>query len=107
MKVVDTNYERVIIMKNLKKVLLLLVMICLVVSVTDAATVTSYTASASPGDAVDGNGNTVDVWTVTGDGGAGRSFLQGVQDGNPTCGRFGTLTAAAEHTQRTTSPEAP
>lgn len=63
-------------------VILLSVIICLAVSVTDAATVTSYTASASPGDALDGNGNTVDVWTVTGDGGAGRSFLQGFQDGN-------------------------
>jgi hypothetical protein len=69
-------------MKSLKMVLLLWGMICLVVSVTNAATVTSYTASASPGDALDGNGNSVDVWTVTGDGGASRSFLQGYQDGN-------------------------
>ncbi len=41
----------------------------------------SYTATGSPGSAPDGN-DTVDVWTVTGDGGSGRSLLKGGQDGN-------------------------
>lgn len=65
-------------MKNLGKVVVLLV--CLVISIAGAATNTSYTASNSPGSAPDGNG-TVDVWTVTGDGGASRSFMSN-QDGN-------------------------
>lgn len=69
-------------MKNLKMVILALVLCLSVVSV-EAADVVLYSASNSPGTAPDGNNNTVDVWTVTGDGGAGRSFLKDVQDGNP------------------------
>lgn len=69
-------------MKNLKRVFLLLTIACAAMSIVDAATVTSYSASDSPGSAPDGNSGTADVWTVTGDDGANRSFLQGVQDGN-------------------------
>ncbi len=68
-------------MKDLKRKMLLLVMVCMMVSVVNAALVTSYTASDSPGSSPDGNGNTTDVWTVTGFDGANRSYLQGAQDG--------------------------
>ncbi len=68
-------------MKDVKRVCLVLGVVCMMMSVGHAALVTSYTASDSPGSNPDGNGNTVDVWTVTGAGGASRSYLQGVQDG--------------------------
>ena len=68
-------------MKDLKLVLLVMAVICFVASATNAATITSYTASDSPGSTPDGNGNTVDVWTVTGSDGPNRSYLQGWQDG--------------------------
>lgn len=67
-------------MKDLKRVLLLWGMACAMTSIAGAALVTSYTASDSPGSTPDGNG-TADVWTVTGDDGANRSYLQAVQDG--------------------------
>ena len=67
-------------MKDLKKVLFMVC--CMMVSVVNAALVTSYTASDSPGSDPDGNGNTVDVWTVTGVDGANRSYLKNPQDGN-------------------------
>lgn len=69
-------------MKDWKRVYVLLVMACMTVSAVNAAVVTSYTASDSPGSAPDGNGNTVDVWTVTGVDGANRSYLKNPQDGN-------------------------
>jgi len=69
-------------MKDLKRVVLLWVMLCMTASVVNAALVASYTASDSPGSAPDGNGNTVDVWTVTGVDGANRSYLKNPQDGN-------------------------
>jgi hypothetical protein len=68
-------------MKELRA-LLLLVMACVMVSIANAATVASYTASDSPGSAPDGNGGAVDVWTVTGVDGANRSYLKNPQDGN-------------------------
>ena len=69
-------------MKHVNKMFLMLTVVCAMASIVNAATVTSYTASDSPGSAPDGNGNTVDVWTVTGDDGPSRSFLAGTQDGN-------------------------
>lgn len=55
---------------------------CMVASVANASMLASYSASDSPGSAPDGNGDT-DVWTVTGFGGADRSFYQGDSyDGN-------------------------
>ncbi len=66
----------------MKKICLLLMAGCMVTSVANASTIVSYSASDSPGSSPDGNGNSVDVWTVTGDGGAGRSYLKGLQDGN-------------------------
>ncbi len=69
-------------MRTVKMTLLLLAALCLGVASVEAADVVSYTAYASPGSAPDGNNGAVDVWTVTGDGGAGRSYLQGNQDGN-------------------------
>ena len=69
-------------MKSVKRVFLLVMVVCMMVPVVNAALVTSYTASDSPGSAPDGNGNTVDVWTVTGVDGANRSYLKNPQDGN-------------------------
>ena len=69
-------------MKDVRKVFWLMVMVCMTISLVNAALVTSYTASDSPGSDPDGNGNTADVWTVTGFGGAGRSYKQDWQDGN-------------------------
>jgi hypothetical protein len=69
-------------MKDLKRVVWLLVMVCMMVSVVNAALVTSYTASDSPGSDPDGNDNTVNVWTVTGVDGPNRSYLKDPQDGN-------------------------
>lgn len=69
-------------MKDLKRVFGVLVVGCMMVSVVNAALVTSYTASDSPGSAPDGNGGADDVWTVTGVDGANRSYLKNPQDGN-------------------------
>ncbi len=69
-------------MKNCRKVWAVLALVCLCAAFANAADLVSYTASASPGDSPDANNNTINVWTVTGDGGASRSFLQGMQDGN-------------------------
>ncbi len=69
-------------MKKMKMALLLLAAACMLSANVYGADVASYSASDSPGSVPDGNGNTVDVWTVTGFDGANRSFLQGLQDGN-------------------------
>jgi len=69
-------------MKKFKNVFLLIAVACISVSAAHAADVVLYTASDSPGSAPDGNNGAVDVWTVTGDGGASRSLLKDIQDGN-------------------------
>lgn len=69
-------------MKKFKKLLLLIAVACATVSFAHAADVALYTAYAGPGVTPDANAGAVDVWTVTGDGGADRSLLQGMQDGN-------------------------
>ena len=66
----------------MKRASLLLMMGCMMASVANAALVATYSASASPGDALDANDNAVDVWTVTGFDGANRSYYQGSVDGN-------------------------
>ena len=65
-------------MKSMRKVFFLLAAVC-VATAASASTVITYTASDSPGAAPDGNEGSVDVWTVTGDGG---NFL-GSFDGDP------------------------
>ncbi|MBN2163158.1 MAG: hypothetical protein JXR25_02710 [Pontiellaceae bacterium] len=67
-------------MKSVKEVFFLLVAMCMAAAVANASTVISYTSSASPASAPDGNENSVDVWTVTGDGG---NYLSGTYDGDP------------------------
>jgi len=88
-------------MKDLKRVGVLLVMVCMMVSVVNAALVTSYTASDSPGSDPDGNDNSVDVWTVTGAGGAGRSYLKNPQDGNTNMWAIWDLSDAPDGTYAT------
>ena len=88
-------------MKDLKRVRVLLVMVCMTVSIGSAAIVTSYSASDSPGSAPDGNGNTVDVWTVDGAGGAGRSYLKNPQDGNVNMWAIWDLSDAPDGTYAT------
>lgn len=68
-------------MKNWKRVLLLLAIACAAALPSEAANLVSYAATDGPAAALDANG-TVDAWTVTGDGGPDRSYLKGVQDGN-------------------------
>lgn len=68
-------------MKSWKRLLLLLAIAFAAALPSQAADLVSYEATESPGSAPDANGS-VDVWTVTGDGGAGRSYRQGSQDGN-------------------------
>jgi hypothetical protein len=70
-------------MEKFKKMFLLIAIACMAVSAAPAADVVFYTASDSPGSNPDANAGDVNVWTVTGDGGASRSFLKDVQDGNP------------------------
>ena len=66
----------------MKIAILLLAAICMFSINVFGADVASYSASDSPGSSPDGNGNTVDVWTVTGVDGANRSYLKSSQDGN-------------------------
>ncbi|HOM74907.1 MAG TPA: immunoglobulin domain-containing protein [Anaerohalosphaeraceae bacterium] len=70
-------------MRNCRKVWMTGVVVCLFAAFANAADLVSYTASGSPGSSPDANNGTVDVWAVTGDGGASRSFLKDMQDGNP------------------------
>ena len=88
-------------MKSVKKVFLLLMMACMMVSVVNAALVVSYSASDSPGSAPDGNGNTVDVWTVTGADGPNRSYLKNPQDGNTNMWAIWDLSDATDGTYAT------
>ena len=67
-------------MKKTKIQFVMLALLSLALSGVNAATNVLYEASDSPGS--DPDSGTIDVWTVTGDGGAGRSYLQGTQDGS-------------------------
>ncbi len=62
------------------KIVILLAMLGISLSGVNGADNVLYEATDSPGSSPDSI--TIDVWTVTGDGGNGRSYLQGMQDGN-------------------------
>ncbi|MGE4285787.1 MAG: LamG-like jellyroll fold domain-containing protein [Phycisphaerae bacterium] len=84
----------------LKKVLWLVMMACLAGSLY-GADLAFYEASDSPGALPDGNAGAVDVWTVTGPGGASRSYLQGYQDGTDLKWAIWDLSDEPEGTQAT------
>ncbi len=65
----------------MNKVYVSVMVACMTTAVVNAATSVSYSASDSPGTSPDANTNSVDVWTVTGDGGSGRSYFSD-KDGN-------------------------
>ena len=60
--------------------IMVLALLTVTLSGVNAADNVLYEATASPGLIPDSG--SVDVWTVTGDGGSDRSYLQGMQDGN-------------------------